>query len=445
MTRTVVVGAGLSGLSAAWALARGNADVAVLEASPRAGGVVRTEARGGYLLELGPNTVRPSAELWRLIEELGLAGDALLADPRATRYVDYGGTLHPLPSGPASFLGSRLLSLSGKVRLLSEPFRRSAGPPDESVRDFARRRLGEEAADRLVEPFVAGIFAGRAARLEAASAFPRLVGWERAKGSIVRGAIASRRGVTQSPHAPKGLLSFREGLETLPRALARSLGAAFQPGREARSLEPRAGGGWTVATSAGPLETDRVLLASPAAVAARLVAGFAPGAARALEAIPHPPLAVLHLSWPEAALVRPLHGFGHLVCPSPERRILGAVWSSSLFPGRAPEGRALMTVFLGGAREPEILAQGDGQLAELAARDLEAEGLVRGSPELVLATRWERAIPQYEIGHAERLASLEAAEARFPGLRFLGNYRGGISVADVVASGLRAGAASVAG
>jgi protoporphyrinogen/coproporphyrinogen III oxidase len=261
MTRTVVVGAGLSGLSAAWALSRGHADVVVLEASPRAGGVVRSETRNGYLLELGPNTVRPSAELWRLVEELGLAGDALLADPRAPRYVDYGGRLHELPSGPAALLGSKLLSASGKLRLLSEPFRRSAGPPDESVRDFVRRRLGQEAADRIVEPFVAGIFAGSAARLEAASAFPRLVAWERAKGSIVRGAIASRREAAES-RAPRGLLSFRGGLETLPRTLARSLGAAFQPGREALSLEPRAGGRWTVTTAAGPLETGRVLLAS---------------------------------------------------------------------------------------------------------------------------------------------------------------------------------------
>jgi len=440
MTRTVVVGGGLSGLTAAWALRRANAEVVLLEASARAGGVVRSEIRGGCLLELGPNTVRPSAELWSLVAELGLADQVLLADPRAPRYIDYAGVLHALPSGPAALVRSRLLSASGKVRLLSEPFRRSSGPPDESVRDFVRRRLGKEAADRLVEPFVAGIFAGSAARLEAASAFPRLVAWERTKGSIVLGAIASRRSAPSAPRPPRGLLSFREGLETLPRALGRSLGDAFRPGREARSLEPRPGGGWIVGAADGPVEADRVILAAPAAAAARLVAALSPGAARALEAIPHPPLAVLHLSWPESARLRPLDGFGHLVCPSPDRRILGAVWSSSLFPGRAPAGRILLTVFLGGARDPEVLSLTDAALASLAARDLAAQGLLRGDPELVLATRWERSIPQYEIGHAGRIAVLEDAEARFPGLRFAGNYRGGISVADVVASGLRAAA-----
>src|SRR5262249_24731687 len=160
-------------------------------------------------------------------------------------------------------------------------------------------------------------------------------------------------------------------------------------GRGACGIEPRADGGWTVATAEGPIAADRVLLAVPAAAAARLVAAFAPEAAGALDATPHPPLAVLHLSWPGAALRRPpaglgprAAGFGHLACPPPDRRILGAVWSPSLFPGRAPAGRALLTVFLGGARDPAVLAHGDAELAALAARDLAAEGLVRGDPEL---------------------------------------------------------------
>ncbi len=442
--RTIVVGGGLSGLSAAWALAGPGRDALVLEAAPRAGGAVRTQRRDGFLLETGPNTVRPAAELWRLIEELGLAGDVLLSDPRAPRYVDFGGVLHPLPMSPGGLVSSRLLTAGGKLSLLAEPFRRPAPRADESVHDFVARRLGPEAADRLVEPFVAGIFAGSSARLSAAAAFPSLVRWEREHGSIVRGAIAGRRSKPKGPALPRGLLSFREGLETLPRTLAMRLGDAFRPDAAVPSIEPRAGGGWTVHASTGPLEADRVILATPAHRAAAVVEGFAPEAARALAAIPHPPLAILHLSWPESALARPLVGFGHLVCPDPARRILGAVWSSSLFAGRAPAGRVLLTVFMGGTRDPEAPSLADAELVGLAARDLEAEGLVRGSPDLVLLTRWERAIPQYERGHDERIAALAAAEARWPGLRFLGNYRGGISVADVVRTGLEAGSASVA-
>jgi protoporphyrinogen/coproporphyrinogen III oxidase len=438
--RTIVVGAGLSGLSAAWSLARRGGDVLVLEASNRPGGVVRSERRDGFLLELGPNTVRPTVPLWSLVATLGLSGDALFADARAPRYVDFGGQIHPLPMGPMALLRSRLLSASGKWRLLTEPIRPAAPVEDESVADFVGRRLGPEAAERLVEPFVAGVFAGSASRLSVAAAFPRLVRWERDHGSLVLGALADRRAAARAEKPPRGLLSFRDGLEALPRAFAAALGPALRPHAPVKLLDPSSGRGWSVSLGSERLEADRVLLAVPAPFAAGLVAGFAPDAASALAAIPHPPLAVLHLSWPESALLRALDGFGHLVCPSPARRILGAVWSSSLFPGRALSGRALLTVFLGGSRDPDAPSLSDDALTVIAAGDLQAEGIARGDPDRILITRWENAIPQYERGHERRMEALSAAEARWPGLTFLGNYRGGISVGDVVASALDAAA-----
>jgi oxygen-dependent protoporphyrinogen oxidase len=382
-----------------------------------------------------------------IVREVGLEAEALFADPRLARYVDYGGALHAVPMSPAGLFTTGLLSPAGKLRLLLEPFvraRRGAaeGTEDESLRDFVARRLGTEAADRLVEPFVGGIFAGSAARLSAANAFPALVAWEREHGSLAAGALAARRErkpVAAVP-APRGLLSFRDGLETLPRALAARLSAAYRAGRAVVGLEPRAGG-WTVALAGEALEAERVLLAVPAHAAAALVRGFAPEAAEALDAIPQSPVAVLHLAWSAANLRRPLAGFGHLVAPSPSRRILGAVWSSSLFPERAPAGRALLTVFLGGSRDPEALALSDPELVAAAARDLESEGLVAGPPEPLRVTRWPRGIPQYEKGHARRVGVLAAAEDRWPGLRFLGSYRGGVSVGDVVRQGLAAGAA----
>ncbi len=336
---------------------------------------------------------------------------------------------------PLALLTTPLLSVSGKLRLAAEPFRRSAAPPDESVFSFFARRLGPEVAERVVAPFVSGIFAGDASRLSAADAFPAVTRWERETGSILRGAIREARAAGARSKRIRGLVSFREGLAALPRAMAGALGNAFRPGAAVVRIGP-AGGRFAVRDSAGEAEADEVILATPAAETADLVRPFAPEAAAALAAIPHPPLAVLHLAWPLAALRRPLTGFGHLVVPDPSRRILGAVWSSSLFPGRAPEGQALLTVFLGGAREPDVPRLSDGRLVDLATRDLEAQGLVRGQPSLLMTTRWERSIPQYTSGHAARIEALARAEARWPGLRFLGNYRGGVSVGDVVRAAL---------
>jgi protoporphyrinogen/coproporphyrinogen III oxidase len=433
--RTIVVGAGLSGLAAAYALFRAGKDAVVLERSQRPGGVVRTERIDGFLLETGPNTVRSTPELRYLAGELGIADQMLFSSPAAPRFVDFRGRLHRLPSSPGAFVASRLLSPRAKLRLLAEPFQPRGTRDEESVRDFFARRLGNQVADRLVEPFVAGIFAGSASRLEAAAAFPTLVRWDRGHGSLVRGAFLERRARAGEPAAPRGLVSFRDGLETLPRALARALGQSLRPATPALGLERRAGR-WVVRTPAGDFEGAAVLLASPASIASDLVRGVSPEAADALDAIPHPPLAVLHLAWETSALARPLEGFGHLVVPDPERRILGAVWSSSLFAGRAPEGFALLTVFLGGARDPEILESSDDELAAIAARDLEAQGVTRGSPRVVMTTRWERSIPQYEAGHRRRMAALDAAEAELTGLRFLGSYRGGVSVGDVLKNAL---------
>jgi oxygen-dependent protoporphyrinogen oxidase len=195
----------------------------------------------------------------------------------------------------------------------------------------------------------------------------------------------------------------------------------------------RAGGGWKISLAADDLEVERVCLATPAPEAARLVAGVDVDAAAALSAIPHAPLVVLHLSTPE---IEALRGFGHLVVPQPERRILGAIWSSSVFPGRAPAGRSLLTVFLGGARDPQALDLADDELLAVASRDLAAALDIPADFTIVRVTRYVGAIPQYDLDHRSRLDALARAEARLPGLTFLGSYRGGVSVGDVVQSAL---------
>ncbi len=429
---TIVVGAGMSGLVRARALQRRGEDVLLLETSARAGGAVRTEIKDGFLLELGPNTVRPTTELWNLVGELGLRDEALLADPRLPRYVEWKGKLRALPMGPGSLARTPLLSARGKLRLFAEPFARRGADAEESVHAFFTRRLGEEIADRFVEPFVGGIFAGSSREVSIAAAFPSLARWDREHGSILRGALAERKKTPRDRTLPRGLLSFREGLETLPRSLAASLGGRIETATRVEELSPRGEGGWRLATSRGERRADRVVLAAPAWEAKRLVRPFAPDAADALGGIPHPFLAVVHVRIPLAALTRPLQGFGHLVVPQEARRILGAVWSSSLFSGRSPDGQALVTVFLGGARDPEAAALSDQELTAIAARDTAAALEAREQPRCVSITRYSRSIPQYVAGHVGRMETLARAEARWPGLTFLGNYRGGVSVGDVV-------------
>jgi oxygen-dependent protoporphyrinogen oxidase len=431
---TVVVGAGLSGLVRAHALAARGEDVLLLEESSRPGGVVRSEERDGWLLELGPNTVRPTPELWGLVESLGLEPEAMLADPRLPRFVDFGGRLHALPASLPALVSSRLLSTRGKLRLLAEPLVPRGDASRETVREFVTRRLGPEVAERLVEPFVSGIWAGRSDRLSLAEAFPLLARWESESGSLTRGAIA---GLFRMPKAKRsgrrGLLSFRGGLETLPRRLAASLGERARFGARVASVR-REDGVWKLSVSGKDVVADRLCVATPAPEAARLVSAVDADSGTALSAIPHPPLVVLHLSAPAAASLR---GFGHLVVPQPARRILGAIWSSSIFAGRAPAGRSLLTVFLGGARDPGAIDLDDHALRDVAARDLAAALGVPADLAVVRVTRYRRAIPQYDLGHRSRLETLERAEARLPGLSFLGSYRGGVSVGDVVRSALR--------
>ncbi|MEO8189104.1 MAG: protoporphyrinogen oxidase [Acidobacteriota bacterium] len=436
---TVVVGAGLAGLVCARSLAAGGEDVRVLERSERPGGVVRTEHREGFLVELGPNTVRPTPELLAIVRDLGLESEMLFSSPRLPRYIDWNGALHAMPSSALAFARTPLLSRAGKMRLLHEPFVRRAAlaSPPESVRAFFTRRLGPEVADRFVAPFVSGVFAGDPARLSASDAFPALARGERRHGSLLATAIAAIRGRDRSGRrsGPRGLLSFRSGLETLPRALAASLGDRLVAGTSVESIAPERDG-WVVRSSAGTMRADRVILACAAAESAHFVREFDAEAAVSLSSIPYPPVAVLHFAWPADALRAPLAGFGHLVVPAAGRRVLGAVWSSSLFSGRAPDGQTLVTAFAGGATDPASARLTDGELETIAACELSHSLGATSPPRLVALTRWPRAIPQYEIGHAHRMGVLARAEARWPGLVFLGAYRGGISVGDVVKNAL---------
>jgi oxygen-dependent protoporphyrinogen oxidase len=423
-SRTIVVGAGLSGLVRARTLAAAGEDVLLLERGAEPGGVVRTVEQEGFLLELGPNTVRPTSRLMALAAELGLTGEMVFADPKLPRFIETGGRLRKIPF-PA-------LSPWALLRAAAEPFlpRRTASG-EESAYDFVARRFGTGIARYALEPFVSGIYAGDAHLLSAEAAFPKIVAAEREHGSVVRGLLASRKKAAPAAPLPKGLLSFRRGLSALPRAIAAALGERFRAGVEVERIE-RAGAGWRVVAGKETLSADSVVLAGSAGAAARMVAGVAPEAFRVLAGMAAPSLCVAHCVWPADAFARPVSGFGHLLVPAAGEIVLGAVWTSALFPDRAPAGTILITYFLGGRRNPGAAASDDAAIAAAVDADARRALGARTPPRLVRTTRYDAAIPQYEVGHVARLETLAAAERALPGLELIGNYRGGISVGDVV-------------
>lgn len=432
---TIIIGAGLTGLAAAFALRRGGAGVTVLERGDRAGGAVRTESSEGFLVEHGPNSMmvnEPSVE--GLIAAAGLSGEVVRPMAKK-RFLVRGGRAVALPSSPLGAISTPLFSLRGKLRILAEPFIARGTADDETLADLVRRRLGPEMLAYAIEPFVAGIYAGDPELLSARYAFPKLWNLERDHGSFIRGAVRLRR---SGP--PQSMLSFRGGMEVLPARLAASLGDGFRPSVQVESIE-RFVGGWRVVWREGEARRDAVaanlVCALPAYAAAALPweESLRPALA-SLEEVGYPAVTVVALGFRREDVAHPLDGFGALVPAAEGRRILGAIFSSSLFPGRAPEGHVLLTVFVGGARQPRQAALGDGALEQDVLRDLRDLLGVRGEPSFRRIVRWPRAIPQYNTGYGKILRALEETEAANPGLHFAGNYRGGIAAGQCLHNGL---------
>ncbi|HEU5171591.1 MAG TPA: protoporphyrinogen oxidase [Gemmatimonadales bacterium] len=436
-----VIGAGVSGLAAAHRLAGLGHDVVVYEAGDRAGGVVRSERRDGFLAELGPNSFAdsggPAAEL---ISEVGLDGRRVEADPAARRrYVVRGGRPVPLPLSPPALLGSRLFSLRGKLAILREPFVPAApADRDESVAAFVRRRFGAELLEYAAGPFVSGVYAGDAEALGVRYAFPKLHALELEHGSVLRGLVAGRRGGGAGGRRAPVLVSFRDGLQELPDALARGLGARVRlraPVLGAR----REGSGWIVRTGGAESRHDALVLAAPAHALASLELA-APEGARlgALAGIPHPRVAALVLGFRRDEVDHPLDGFGMLVPAVERRRILGVIFSSTLFPGRAPGGHVTLTMFIGGIRHPELAVDDAEALTATAMPDLRDLLGVRGTPAFRTHACWPRAIPQYVVGYQRFLDAFAAIEEANPSLSFAGTARGGVALGDALRSGLDA-------
>jgi len=442
-TRVAIVGGGVSGLAAALWLERdhGVSDTVVLEADARPGGKVWTDFEDGHTLEWGPQGFLDNASgTLELAALLGVDGDLVRADSlSAARFILRAGRLRSVPMSPPAFLASDVLPFAARLRVFGEPFARRRPDGDETVFDFAARRIGRRAAEVLVDAMVTGVFAGDSRRLSLAATFPRMAAMEAEHGSLTRAMIAkaraARRAGTTSggPAGPGGTLTtFRAGMGQLPRAAARRLGDRVLLGAAVTSIQP-CDGGFTLRGAGLELQADAVLLALPAPDAARLLGPLAPRAAPALEAIPFAPIAVVMTSYAAPdAFGAPVEGFGFLV-PSGERvGVLGTLYCHSIFPGQAPPGAVLLRAMLGGTRDPDILSSDDGAIA---GRVRGALGRVLGTdpvPDRTWVVRHREAIAQYTVGHLARVETAEGAAAA-AGVELTGSSLRGVSVNDCIA------------
>lgn len=436
-----IVGAGISGLATAWFLHRRGVAVQVLEAAGRPGGTIGSVREDGWLVETGPNSTlrRPGKDdaLGRLVAEIGFGERLIAADPAgAKRFVVRGGRLIPLPTTPPAFVATPLFSTAAKLRLLAEPFIGRARH-EESIAAFVRRRLGAEFLDYAIEPFISGVYAGNPEALSVRAAVARIHAIETQYRSLILGAIALGR-IAKQAGTPRGtIVSFAGGMAEFANGLAGRLPAGcVRTGHRVDALRPRPGGGWEIDWRTndgnGTAVADAVVVATPAPAAADLVAPLSESAAESLRAIPYAPVASVALGFRRDAVTHPLDGFGFLVPRREGLRILGALFSSSLFPGRAPRDHVLLTAFIGGTTDPQAVDLDDAALQARVAADVGAVVGLRGDPVFARVTRWMQAIPQYTLGHLDRVAAVDRALAGQPGLVCRANWRDGIAVSDCV-------------
>jgi oxygen-dependent protoporphyrinogen oxidase len=437
----IVVGAGVAGLAAALELQSGGCEVLVVDPSDRPGGVMRTDHVSGYVIERGPNTTQVKAPMLALLRRYGLQDVLVRAEPESRRRFLYrGGELVPVPLSPLDFLRTPLLSRRAKLRMLAEPLRRRGSADGESVAEFASRRLGAEAVSALVGPFLTGVYAGDERELGASAVFGELVAFERRHGSIAMGALWS--GLARGrPRGLSGTWSTSEGLGPFARRLADRLREPPALGSRVTGLA-RDGRRWRVEMS-GPMgdssvSAQRVVLATPSLEAATLLRGVNGDAAAALERVVYAPIVGIPVGVHPRTASRGVEGFGFLVPRDEDLNLLGCLYMSRLFPGRAPEGRELLHCMLGGTRWPDAIHEPDDLLVKRVVDDLERGLGLTSEPAALAITRWPRAIPQPDRDHVSRIGWVRKVLRETPGLALAGSYLAGVSVADSLASGVAA-------
>ncbi len=450
MKRVCVIGAGISGLSTAYYLRKffEKAGIPlrlrVIESNSEPGGKMKTVFEDGYIVETGPNGFLDNKpDTLELVKDLGIEGKLYRSSDEARkRFIYSNGKLVRLPEGVISFLFSPLLSLKGKLRLMSEVFvPKKQDTSDESVSEFARRRLGSEALEKLLEPMVAGVYAGDPDRMSLKASFPTIYNLEVKYGGLIKGffgLIKERKKKKGSgPAGPGGTLtSFIGGVSDLIRALSKYLEEELKTGVPVEGVK-REGNVWKVVLDEREEEFDVLILSVPAYAAAELMKDVNRELSENLSGIEYSPISVVSLGFDEEGIKEKVDGFGFLIPRKEGRRILGVLWDSSIFPNRAPKGKVLMRVMIGGARQPELALLPEEELVKVALEELRDIMEIQKEPDFIKVFKHEKGIPHYTIGHVERVERILKKAEELGNLFFNSNAYRGIGLNDCIANAKR--------
>ncbi|MBI1922085.1 MAG: protoporphyrinogen oxidase [Geobacter sp.] len=457
MYKVVIAGAGISGLATAYMLerlaqsAQIPLEIKVLESDARVGGKIWSIREEGFICEWGPNGFLDNKpQTLELCGRLGIRGSLLRSNDNARkRFIYSGGELHRLPENGPSFLKSKLISWPGKLRLAMEPFApKPSKDTDETLAAFGRRRLGDEALRKLIAPMVSGIFAGDPETMSLKSCFPRIAELESEYGSLIMAMIKlakkNKEEIAQgkavaSAAGPGGVLtSFNDGLQFLTDTLRNRMNSdAVITNSAVSAVTAGSSVRFKVTTASGEIDADAIILATPAYSTADIVQALNPAMAAFLRMTPYSSMTVVCFGYERDRIRNSLNGFGYLIPKEERRSTLGTLWDSSIFPNRAPAGKVLLRSMLGGACFPEAIRFSDEEVIKRVRDDLQQIMGIREAPSFVRIFRHEKAIPQYTVGHADRLSSLEEMTMSVPGLFLTGNSYRGIGLNDCVAAAVK--------
>ena len=440
--KIVVIGAGISGLTTAYLLFKEGYDVIVLEQKDKVGGSIETISAEGFLFDRGPNSgLETTPLIQHLVKDLKLENQFVYANREGNkRYILRDEHLHALPMSPPAFLKTKLFSSKAKLRLFAEPFiGRSKDGYYQSIAEFVNRRLGKEFLDYAINPFVAGVYAGRPEELSVKSAFPKLYALEKDYGGLILGSIRSIRKRKKSKEVSKQsakMFSFKDGMKVLTESMTDKLGSRVSTNAEVTSIRKTGDGSFGVTYRDGKqnitLLADVILSTVPAYKAAEILSQIDEDLVKHLNQIYYPPVLVLYLVYEKDVVGQPLDGFGFLIPEKEQKSFLGAIWSSVIFPNRSDDTKAAFTLFIGGSRDAGFVDDVEQLVIDRARREFELIMKISNEPVLAAKRFWPKAIPQYNLGYVEHENFFDHFEKDNPGIILSGNYRGGISIGDCI-------------